>query len=356
MNLTRPTLKAIKQLPRESFADSVMYEMVARLSLADSCDFREILKSISFLHISHPLLSDSDSYFSRGVKPDKHRGSSLEGHDVYEVRDRSGAAWRGAVIVPDSVPWLVYAAPHDHFHSEAKLFFKNSKEKALPQKVDLVILERDRDRQKLALDRQKSLLKFLSILNQAVEASNTTVTDTVAVRGAEACVTLKVDSLDDSNISVETAHEAHCDTSLSIRIKISNYEARQDVMRYWVNTLQPDSALVETTCAQGDPDSMVFEIFVSYSHLAQLLADAQNNSIRLSDIKVPQPKVAHYTSKTKLTESIVMGKAVQSLCGKFFIPTRGGEARALPICEECEVKQPIAQRLIDLLLSTQAQS
>lgn len=333
-----------------------MYEMATRLELADSRTFRKILEDISFLHISHPLLSDSDSYFLRGDKPDKHRGSSLAGHDVYEVRDRSGAAWRGAVIVPDSVPWLVYAAPHDHFHSEAKSFFKNSKEKALPQKIDFVILKRDIERQELALDRQKSLLKFLSILNQAVEASDTTVTGAVTVRDAEAYVTLKIDSLDESDITVDTAHEAHCDTSLSIRIKISDNEARQDIRKYWVNTLQPDSDLIETVYAQGDPDSMVFELFVSYSHLAQLLADAQNKSIRLSDIKVSQPEVAHYTSKIKLTEGIVMGKAVRSLCGKFFIPMRDGEGSALPICKECEIKQPVAQRLIDLLLSAQTQS
>lgn len=97
-----------------------------------------------------------------------------------------------------------------------------------------------------------------------------------------------------------------------------------------MNPLQPDTSLVESVYAQGDPDSLVFELFVSYSHLAQLLTNNQSSKIRLSDIEPTQQVVAHYTSKVKLTESIVMGKAVQSLCGVFLYQREMGKAALSP--------------------------
>lgn len=169
MRITRPTLKTLRRLPRDSFADPVMYDRVRKLETADSSTFAELLENISFLHLSHPLLSDADSFFSHGLRPDKHRGSSIEGKTVYEVRDRGGAAWRGAVIFLAPVPWLIYAATHDHFHSETQEFLKKSKGSALPQKLDLVIHAMDEKRKKLAAERQKSLRAFLSILDQAVK-------------------------------------------------------------------------------------------------------------------------------------------------------------------------------------------
>lgn len=351
MRITRPTLKTLRRLPRDSFADPVMYDRVRKLETADSSTFAELLESISFLHLSHPLLSDADSFFSHGLRPDKHRGSSIEGKTVYEVRDRGGAAWRGAVIFIAPVPWLIYAATHDHFHSETQEFLKKSKGSALPQKLDLVIHAMDEKRKKLAAERQESLRAFLSILDQAVKAPGSTVTDIVTVRGDKASISLNISPANDPDISLDTAHQTYCDTSISLRVKVSNQKALQDIRRYWVNPLQPDTSLVESVYAQGDPDSLVFELFVSYSHLAQLLTNNQSSKIRLSDIEPTQQVVAHYTSKVKLTESIVMGKAVQSLCGVFFVPTRDGESGALPICQECELKEPIAQRVIDLLLA-----
>jgi hypothetical protein len=36
---------------------------------------------------------------------------------VFEVRDRDGAGWRGAVVLDEgNDPWLVYVEKHDRFH------------------------------------------------------------------------------------------------------------------------------------------------------------------------------------------------------------------------------------------------
>lgn len=361
--LTRPTLKAMGLLPRDSFADSVMYDRVRKLKgaakgsdPASRTTFAELLKSISFLHISHPLLSDSDSFFTQGKRPDKHRDSLLQGHTVYEVRDRSGAAWRGAVIsLRDSgnttpVPWLVYAAAHDHFHAEARSFFKGSKDKALPQKLDWLIYNRDQDRKKLALEQQKSLEGFLAVLALALSTPSTIVSDTIMVRGTQVEVSLCVSPADEPDIVPDQAHEVYCDTTLSLRVRASSQQARDDIRRHWVHPLQSHTDLVETVYSRGDADSLAFELFVSYSRLAQLLTKIRNEKLRLTDVQVPQQEFAHYTAKAKLTESIVTGKAVQSLCGAFFVPTRDGEAGSLPICQECERREPLAQEVINLLL------
>jgi len=103
----RPTVKVLKSLPRASFDDTTPLDLIA------NGDFGRL----NLYGLQQSLLEDARRRFMHGV-PDRHVAASKKyGKPVYEVRDRSGAGWRGAVVLDaDGDPWLVWAARHDQFH------------------------------------------------------------------------------------------------------------------------------------------------------------------------------------------------------------------------------------------------
>lgn len=114
MRRVRPTLKVITQLPRESFRDRSVYDRVSQLKKRKRETRTQILSELRLYRLRHALLDDANSYFDRGELPDVHRAATQarktkhgKAKPVYEVRDNSGAAWRGGVIRDDDGdPWL----------------------------------------------------------------------------------------------------------------------------------------------------------------------------------------------------------------------------------------------------------
>jgi hypothetical protein len=85
MRGVRPTVKVLGMLPPDTFADAGEARLVSRRQWDE----------VELDRLAHPLLEDARTQFASGV-PDKHRGLSQScKRTVYEVRDRTGAGWRG---------------------------------------------------------------------------------------------------------------------------------------------------------------------------------------------------------------------------------------------------------------------
>lgn len=349
MSLTRPTLKAMKMLPEDKFVDATMCRLVKKLPGADRETKRRILAQLSFTYLEHPLLQDADSFFTRGALPELHKATKLEGKPVYEVRDRTkGPAWRGAVVLHQESPWLVYADKHDRFHATAAKFFKDSKEKALPSAIDLKILQQDRERQEQTKLDQSVLIVFIELLEEAIRSPGRSCERQFLYLEEEISVSIELSPLTERELSVDQMHENLCDVEVSLEIGASNPKIRARAISLWIPFLQEDPSLREAVYGSSGPDALNFVIFIDLARVTQLISDSRQEG-KITDYTPLPPRYRHYTARAPLTEAYVEGKAVQGLCGVLFVPTRDGQEPALPICSECEKRQPVAQTLIDLI-------
>ena len=124
----RPTLRALKLLPTDEPAVAAERTVFDRAKSAPDVDTkRAILAEHRLWQLQYSLLNDVRTILEQEGMPDRHTPSKAAGRTVYEARGRTGAAWRGASVLEGDVLWLVYASPHDRFHSTAADFIKKGK-------------------------------------------------------------------------------------------------------------------------------------------------------------------------------------------------------------------------------------
>ncbi|MFC5123731.1 DUF3039 domain-containing protein [Pseudoclavibacter helvolus] len=60
----------------------------------------------------------------------------------------------------------------------------------------------------------------------------------------------------------------------------------------------------------------------------------------------PEWNCLHWVDSLHHTEGFVLGRAIRSLCGAWFVPSEGENAD-LPVCRLCESVKPLAQAFLD---------
>ncbi len=335
MREVRPTIRVLKTLPRETFVDRSVWEGVKNRDWAN----------LSLYGIDHPLLNDARSRFAAGV-PDTHQVSTrAAGRRVFEVRDRSGAAWRGAVVLDDQGdPWLVYADRHDAFHATARNFFEAGS--YLPIAAEYTL--RDREEAAIAfLAWRKELLRGLAAAIVQAMRSHEEVQTTIAGHRTTDQATFEVSLEHDTAAgSVDEAHESSSLVTLVLRVRTRTAdEFRQEVLNTVLPFLQPDPDQYESVF--GRDGSMTHLITMSQGRLIQFAAAAPDTQSP-TPADAPPPTCLHYVGLTYLTEAYIEGRPVRGVCGTWFVPTRD-ESAGLPVCPRCDAEKPIAEALLQLM-------
>jgi len=124
--------------------------------------------------IEHPLIADASRRFAQGL-PDRHQEASKQlGRAVFEVRSRTGAAWRGAAILDEhGDPWLVWAAPHDKFHAQICDVLKNM-DRWMPTAAEYKLRDREAEANRLSVWQRETVAFFCQAVAEAVSTGKDT--------------------------------------------------------------------------------------------------------------------------------------------------------------------------------------
>lgn len=342
----RPTLKALKALPAEGSGVADALRVLERAKRAADPDTRRrILTELRLDEMRQPLLDDARNALAGVGVLDLHASSTkVAGRSVYEVRDRTGAAWRGAVMRAGGVLWLVFAERHDRFHSTAASFFQKGDWE--PTELDKALAQQDAVRHQQHQWRVDALARFLDVLRVAVTEQRPVEFELAALTGSDVC-TLRLEIEHEvPAASVELAHTTSGMLDVSLLIRGSSYDLVKAILE--VVAVVRDGDQDQAFLPGGDLQLLST---VSHARLAQLTAVVNATTDfpeRATDL--PAPTALHYVNADRLAEGYVDGTAVLSLCGEWFVPSVDGSAD-LPVCRGCEERKPVAQAILDGLRS-----
>jgi hypothetical protein len=304
--------------------------------------------------LSHPLLEDANDRFANGSSPDLHiAASKAAGNKVYEVRSRTGAAWRGAVVLDKAGdPWLVYAEKHDRFHSRAAEHLKSAKAlDYMPRAVDYKLREREE-----AVDRdaqwQISILgSLVSIIREAIQSPGMVAKHELPLQSSwsgryflEGIV-----EHDPAATSADTAHLSSSSVDLWLTFSPgSDASCLHRIVQVVIPFLKVQDASIDPIYDLNG--ALQVQAIITQAKLIQLLADAGDEGELVGVCRMPEPTHLHYVAQSYLMSAFVHGIEVRGICGEWFVPIHGeGAETALPICEPCERGKPNAQFVLDLI-------
>lgn len=341
----RPTLRALKLLPPESYDSTAILGTLDRArATTDPEERRMILNGLTLAGLSHPLLDDARRAFATGA-PDRHRESSAAAHrPVYEARSTTGAAWRGSVIRDGDTAWLVFACAHDRYHSTAATYIKKGAWE--PTALDHEL--RDADNRAAALAAWKTAL-FTDILQHLTAAATTpgphAFTTPPDVQGCTWDLTFTVEH----DHPAQTAAQAHTTSGL-VQITARATQDAWPLLTHAIpllDALQSSEHPLETTYLSGG--DILLLLTVTHAALAQVSADIAAPTSGQAPTLMPSPPThLHWVNTPHLTQAFVLGTVTEGLCGTWFVPLLDGAAD-LPVCPACEQAKPLAQAILDAL-------
>ena len=338
MREVRPTIRVIKNLPRNTFDDPEPFDLIAN----------QAFDRLDLYGVQHPLLIDARMRFGQGT-PDRHGAASREaGRTVYEVRDRQGAAWRGAIVMDaEGDPWLVYVDEHDSFHRHVGERIKSGV--CQPKPVEYRI----RAREEAAAGATAWKLAVLRVFADGLcEATRT---------GRQVSVLVPPLAGDDqAELLIEMDHDVPSPSAnlaqnhlsmMSGRLKLTHATRAatvEAVTETCLPFLQPDRAEIESVYDKHGNLSM--QVTITQAKMIQLLSGEVADG-QLSHSGGLPPDRLHYVGIDILTDAYINGHAVRGVCGTWFVPTRGDDAN-LAVCTRCEAERPAAQLVLDLMQRT----
>lgn len=344
----RPTLRALRLLPAGDEGVAEALNVIGRARRAtDTAAKRAILSELRLDELRHPLLEDVRTTLERGGTPDTHETSSRAAkRTVYEARSRTGAAWRGAVVLEDDVMWLVFADVHDRFHSTAADYLK--KGDWLPGVLDAQHAAHDAERACLGRWRVRAVVQILDALREAVCRQRPVELRLDDPAADEPCVLRLEVEHEEPAPTADLAHTTSGLLEVTLLIRRARRELVHRVLR--VLDLVRDGAGLQDQAFLPGGDLLLLST-VSHARLTQLTATVDDTTdIVPGASALPDPAVLHYVNTARLAAGFVDGTAVLSLCGEWFVPRVDGAAH-LPVCRACEERKPLAQALLDGLRS-----
>lgn len=344
MTLPRPTLKALKSLPIESFRDSTQRGDIRQVWLTSDPDERlRLIKSLELTGLDNALLEDARSYYVQGRRPERHTtGSNIAKRPVYEVRDTTGAGWRGAIVEDkEGVPWLIFADRHDHFHSSLPTYLRKAEWE--PTVLDQELKEQEDRGQEYRQWRVRLLTAVCDGLRDAVLDGSATLATPRTLAGRSTGLQIE-SALEDSSGDPFQTHNEDGLIDLSIVVSGPRDTLAQEIVRC-IPAIQPDKTLWDAAYL---PDGRLqVAITLTNAQLIQLVHDVLVDASNPPTV-APPPTHLHWVNAQAHAEGVFYRKAVRGLCGDWFVPRKDGSAR-LPICPECEKTEPLARRFLESL-------
>lgn len=337
MVIVRPTIKVLKTLNASDklpLLTATAYRCAAR---ADEPSVRgEYLReAVAHAQNELTLVTYIQKRFDQGIF-ERHRSFA---DPVFESRDTARPAWRGAVVHDGGdYAWLVYAAVHDHFHSEAKAALKGMQQSGGfgPSPLDLKILEKqEAEDERLSINKH-SLLQVLGSIKDCVASG-----ERATLKSSGLKIEIDVDSIPFEDWEVETAHQEMDMVSVRIRNWQEHYARTQDLVAGLIGILNVPTEMVESIAGS----SFKLQLAISRATLISVL-DLPATALEPEHSTPPPPAFLHYSRKRDLNEAFFTGKAVQAVCGKWWVPIGDDLTHQdLPVCPECEREMPVAQVL-----------
>ncbi len=349
---TANTLKVLRKGDRLPESARVAYDaaIAAKDGVDESSDLEPILRAWSYAVSTaveeNPLLKDAVAGFTGDGQPSRHKSSSqVTGRTVFEVRDREGAAWRGALVIPegDDCAWLVHADRHDRFHQSAARVLADMKSAGTlgPSRWDHRVRERYLEDLREEAQRKDVLSSVVDSLRKAVAPGTDQVRMVLpeTVGGPGSRVEVRVDDVDATTWEEESAHEEPESVMVTLVLPDEPQNQRTWLLQQVIPFLQPG---VSEPLYEGG--QLKVQMIMSRARLIHLMALAEEE-LEVSAIRQPsEPSVLHYTAKRSLTVAYVRGLAVQAVCGDWWVPVGDSHTHAhLPICSECRREAPFAE-------------
>lgn len=354
MRPVRPTLRVIKDLPSTPSVTASQNVIARAKTAVDRATREAVLGELRFEALECNLISDANRILETGAN-DRHEASTAAyGETVYEARDHEGAGYRGAVIVYDKTdPWLVHADRHDHFHASAAKKLRrtvpeqrtNAEMPFDPSVLDEFVRKVEDERVRTHVMQRKVISDLVDGLRLA-HAEGRPVTlrtpEDPKVKGPVKSVqyTLTIEH-DEPAETTDLANVSTCAVTLLIS-RDGPYSMVSMLIQCGAVFVQPDSNYRR---AMEMESALELELTVTHAKLSQLLTDANVDDSEIPPTVSP-PTHLHRARKDLLVDGQVLGAAVPSLCGTWFVQSKD-ETAELPLCESCEAQRPYAQALLD---------
>ena len=335
----RPTIKALKMLERSAFEDPTPLDLVRR----------QDWKNVRLFGIQCPLLADARKRFAGGL-PDQHRVATRRvKRPVYEVRDRDGAGWRGAVVLDaDGDPWLVYAAKHNAFHRRVADYLASTD--YLPSAAEYSLRAREEDDVARDVWRIGVVTDLLTAVATATRTGKPAVLHIIGpTDGDSADIGVELEH-DEPSGTIDQTHLSSSWATITLHVITSGRQQFESVLlNACLPALQPDPTAYEAAYTQRG--GLTILVPVTQAKLVQILSEPElSEPPRVAVAQAPEH--LHYVDSAYHAEGLVTGKAVRGVCGVWFVTTRD-ESADLPVCPRCEQQLPVAQTVLDILRANQ---
>ncbi|OFT59597.1 hypothetical protein HMPREF3151_00870 [Corynebacterium sp. HMSC05H05] len=234
--------------------------------------------------------------------------------------------------------WLVYVSIHDHFHSEVKAALQGMRRAGTlgPSSLDELILQQQQAEEARLVFKMQALSQVLASIKESVAGGGRS---TLRLDGLE--VQIEVETIPYEDWDVERAHLEVDMVSVRIRNWESYFVHTQDLVADLIALLNVPEEMTESLAAS----TFKLQLAVSRATLISVL-DLPVSALKPEFVETPPPTVLHYSRKRDLNEAFFTGKAVQAVCGKWWVPVRDNLTHQdLPVCPECEREVPVARAL-----------
>lgn len=350
----RPTFRVLKDLPASTFLDEKQRAQITAF-------LDDPTRDIYLYDLDQTLLRDARSFFP-DREPNRHKEASKAAKmPVFEVRDHGGAGWRGAVIRDDSGDaWLVYADAHDHFHATvadalSATISQQTGISPLQSRMPTAIDLKFRAREEAALQEieWRCTIANTSIKGIAAALATPGVFDIQldATPGDQEATLLRVD-FDEHEMPAGGHDGAGLEASQSlvtmeVRCFGTSRRAIDAVLQEVLPLLQND--LTSRDAHYDRHGNLVLWVTLTHAKLTQIVAASELNDPQFGLPKAPiKPTQLHYVPRDALIRAFVQGSPMRSVCGRWFVPMRD-EGSDLPVCPDCEIQKPTAQRVASLI-------
>lgn len=242
--------------------------------------------------------------------------------------------WRGGVWQDPAsgVNWLIVAGlakgehqDHDDIYQRIERETRQATSgRWLPTAADQRLLKRETAARLLTVWELGLQESVLSLLREVATGGRATLTAKHPLLPDEPMATVRLE------VEPVRQDDYRCDEIELVVDAASKYAGSELVWQLTLRALITLSPPEQSWDRYGESFSNIGEPG-SWLARAQVVAD----SVARGELMTSEPgRHSHYTHRKHLAGNMVEGRAVQSLCGAFFVPAQ--DHQSLPVCPECE--------------------
>lgn len=280
--------------------------------------------------LPHPLVEKAAEAFGNNPEEDNFDGQIL-GFSKLGLKEVKISQWRGGVWLDPTteVNWLVVGGlakgehqDHDDFYQQ--IARTSNCESWLPTRDDIRLLKRETASRMLScweMTIQQQLLEALQVVHVGGE-TRLVVPHPHQDQGQLAGVKITLTKIREPQYQ---ADEVLVEVEINNKFKGSKL-ATALTLRILTVICPPEQ--------EWDRYKNAYSNIAEPGYFLSRIRDVEEQVSRGIIVDSAPGDHAHYTHRRALTEHVVEGKAVKSLCGRYFVPCQDHERR--PRCTRCE--------------------